>query len=188
MGVPGSFELSAVTRPYYRSTYVFVTRRGRNLDIASFDDPQLRTLRVGVHLIGDDFANTPPAHALAARGIVGNVKGYSIYGDYTEPNPPTGILRALVADEIDVAVVWGPLAGSFALTSAVPLDLRPVSPQVDLPFLPMVYDIALGVRRADEPLRLALDEILVRRRADIDALLREYGVPRVDVVRHAGGS
>src|SRR5687768_7766951 len=187
MGVPGSFELAAVTRPYYRSTYVFVYRKDAGLDIRSFDDPALRTLRVGVQIIGDDYANTPPAHALSRRGVVGNLKGYTVYGDYREANPPARIIDAVVDREVDVAVVWGPLAGYFAQRSPVPLELVPVSPQIDLPFLPFVYDIAVGVKRGNDSLRVELDSALVRRRVDIDRLLLEYGVPRVGVVRSAMG-
>jgi mxaJ protein len=179
LGVPTSFELVQTTRPYYRSSYVFVTRADRGLDIRSFDDPRLRQLKIGVHLIGDDGANTPPAHALTARGIIDNVRGYMIYGDYSEPNPPARILEALARGEIDVAVVWGPLAGYFAPKAGVPLEVVPVSPQIDLPFLPFVFDISMGVRRGDGALREELDDILQRRRADVERLLDEYGVPRV---------
>src|SRR4051794_36669798 len=33
VGVPSGYELAWTTRPYYRSTYVFVTRRDRHLGI-----------------------------------------------------------------------------------------------------------------------------------------------------------
>ena len=178
MGVPGSFELTLVTRPYYRSTYVFVYRRDAGLALHSFDDPALRTLRIGVQMIGDDYTNTPPAHALANRGIINNVRGYMVYGDYREDSPPARIIEAVAAGEIDVAVAWGPMAGYFASRQSVPLEISPVSPQVDLPFLPFVYDIALGVRRGNDSLRAELDRVLVRRRAEIGRLLDEYGVPR----------
>jgi mxaJ protein len=181
MGMPTSVELAATTRPYYRSTYVFVSRKDRNLAIESFDDEILKKLRIGVQIIGDDGANAPPAHALARRGIVQNVRGYSVYGDYKQPNPPARIIDAVVNGEVDVAVVWGPLAGYFAKQASVPLTLTPVSPEIDLPFLPFVYDIALGVRREDAELRQELDAILERRRAEIDRILAEYGVPRVDL-------
>jgi mxaJ protein len=179
MGVPGSFELALVTRPYYRSTYVFVTRRDRGLTLRSFDDSLLRTVRIGVQMIGDDYANAPPAHALANRGIVDNVRGYLVYGDYRQESPPARIIEAVASGEIDVAIAWGPLAGYFASRQAVPLEIAPVSPQIDLPFLPFVYDIALGVRRGNDSLRAELDDVLVRRRADIGRLLDSYGVPRV---------
>jgi quinoprotein dehydrogenase-associated probable ABC transporter substrate-binding protein len=178
MGVPGSFELAAVTRPYYRSTYVFVYRRDAGISIRSFDDPALRRLRVGVQLIGDDYANTPPAHALANRGITENVRGYLVFGDYREANPPARIIEAVARGDIDVAVAWGPLAGYFASRQDVALEIVPVSPQVDLPFLPFVYDIAIGVKRGNDSLRVKLDSVLVRRRPDIDRLLDAYRIPR----------
>src|SRR5687768_3826509 len=62
IGVPTQFELAATTQAYYRSTYVFVTRAGDQAP-TSFDDRLLKQRLIGVHLIGDDFSNTPPAHA-----------------------------------------------------------------------------------------------------------------------------
>jgi mxaJ protein len=186
VGVPSSFELVLPTRPYYRSTYVFVYRKDAGFDVASFDDPVLRTKRIGVHLVGDDGANTPPAHALASRGIIGgNVRGYMLYGDYSRPNPPADILDALARGEIDVAIVWGPLAGWFAPRQKVAMEIVPVSPQIDVPFLPFVYDISMGVRRDDPGLKADVEQVMARRRADIDAILDEYGVPRVGNRRSA---
>jgi mxaJ protein len=180
MGVPARFELTATTRPYYRSTYVFVQRADDRRRIASFDDPVLQHLRIGVQMIGDDGANAPPAHALSNRHIVRNVVGYSVYGDYSKPNPPARIVEAVARGEIDVAVAWGPLAGYFADKETVPLRLTPVSPQMDSPALPFVFDIAMGVRRDDAALRMRLDAIIQHRRSEIDRLLAAYHVPRVD--------
>ena len=180
MGVPSSFELALTTRPYYRSGYVFVSRRDRKLDIDSLDDPRLRTLKIGVQMIGDDYASSPPAHALANRGIIKNVVGYSVYGDYRKPDPPRAIVDAVANREVDLVAVWGPTAGYFAKKSAVPLVVRRFTPEIDLPFLPFVFDISLAVRRTDTQLRDRLDAILEKRRAEIDKLLREYGVPRAD--------
>jgi mxaJ protein len=183
IGIPTSYDLLAPTRPYYRSTYVFVTRKDRNLHITSFDDPQLEKLRIGVQIIGDDYSNTPPAHALARRGITKNVRGYTVIGDYSKPHPPSSIMTAVERGDVDVAVVWGPLAGYFAAHDGTPLELTPVSPQIDTPFLPFVFDISLGVRREDSVFRRRLDSVLVNRRPQIDSILRDYGVPRVDLAR-----
>ena len=177
MGVPTGFELVLVTRPYYRSTYTFVSRRS-SPRVTSLDDPALHELRVGVQMIGDDFANSPPAAALTRRGIVKNVKGYTVLGDYREPNPPSRIVRAVENREVDVAIVWGPLAGYFAKKSPVPLRIDPVSPEIDLPYLPCVFDIAMGVRRGETAFRDQLDDVLRRRKREIDRLLDSYGVPR----------
>lgn len=177
MGVPSSFERVSTTIPYYRSSYVFATRRDRNIKLASFDDPALRRLRIGVQMVGDDFMNTPPAHALSNRHIIRNVKGYSVYGDYSLPNPPARVIDAVANGDVDVAIAWGPLAGYFARREPVAIDIVPVSPQIDLPFLPFVFDISMGVRRGKDSLRDQLNAIITRRKPEIDRILEDYGVP-----------
>jgi mxaJ protein len=173
------------TRPYYRSTYVFVTRPDQ-LEITSLDDPALRTLKVGVHLIGNDGFNVPPAHALARRGIVENVRGYSLYGDYREENPPARLIKAVADGEIDVAIAWGPLGGYFAARQSPPLRVTPVAPELDGP-LPMTFAIAMGVRREDEALRQEIEAVLARRRSDIESILASYHVPLVQAPQTAAG-
>jgi quinoprotein dehydrogenase-associated probable ABC transporter substrate-binding protein len=177
MGVPAGFELTAVTRPYYRSSYVFISRHDRHVGVHSFDDPALRRLTVGVQLVGDDYANAPPAHALSRRGIVRNVRGYNVQSDYRLPSPPARIVEAVARGDVDVAVAWGPLAGYFASRESVPLDVVPVSPEMDPPALPFTFAIAMGVRRSDRALRDTLDAIVARRQPSIDSLLASYGVP-----------
>ena len=185
VGMPTGLDMVLVTRPYYRSTYAFVTKRN-GPRITSFDDPRLKRLRVGVQIIGDDYANAPPAEALTHRGIVRNVRGYSVIGNYRDPNPPSRIVRAVANGEVDVAVVWGPLAGYFARQSKVPLRVVPVSPEVDVPYLPFVFDIAMGVRRGETALRDSLDAVIARRQRDIDRILADYGVPRADTPATVG--
>jgi len=179
MGIPSNFDQALPTTSYYRSTYVFVSRSDRRLGITSFDDPRLKKLKVGVQMIGNDHVNSPPAHALAKRGIIDNVAGYTVYGDYRSQAPGRDIVDAVAKGDVDVAVVWGPQAGYFAREEKVALDIVPVSPQIDLPFLPFVFDISMGVRRGDNALRDQLDQEIEKRRADIERILDQYGVPRV---------
>jgi mxaJ protein len=178
IGVPAGWDAVLATRPYYRSTYVFAWRRDRALDVSRLDDPRLATLRIGVPLIGDNGANAPPAHALARRGLVDNVRGYPVYGDYSRPHPTAQILDAVVAGDIDVAVVWGPLAGYFAHRLTAPLAFAPVTPADDPPALAFTFAVAAGVRRDDAPLRDRLQTALDRCAAEIGAILDAYGVPR----------
>lgn len=185
VGVPTGMEMVRRTRPYYRSTYVFVTRRDRALEIRSFDDPALRTLRIGVPVVGDDYAATPPAAALIKRGLAANLVGVSVYGDYAEPDPPARLLDAVRDDSVDVAIAWGPLAGWYARREPGTLRIAEVKPRVDLPYMPQVFDIAMGVRHADSSLATRIDSVIVRRRASIDSILAEYGVPRLDVAATA---
>jgi len=180
LGVPAHFDMALTTAPYYRSSYVFVYRKGRGLDIHSLDDPALRKLTIAVQMIGNDGANTPPAHALANRGIIDNVIGYTVYGDYSQENPPARIIEAVAKGAVDVALAWGPLAGYFARQQSLPLEVVPVSPAAD-PHLPFTFSIAMGVRKGDKLLRDEIDAILTRKRPEIEAILDEYGVPRVAV-------
>jgi mxaJ protein len=179
MGVP-QLDMIGTTRPYYRSTYVFVSRKDRALDFSSMQAPELRTLRVGVHLIGDDGANTPPAHALGQQHIVDNVVGYMIYGDYREDSPPARLIEAVSRGEIDIAAVWGPLAGYFAKRSPVPLNVVPITDTEAYRPLAFQFPIAMGVRKGEEALADQLNEIIQRRHDDIQALLKRYGVPLVE--------
>lgn len=178
-GVASQVDMVATTRPYYRSSYVFVSRADRGLDISSFDDPRLKRLTIGVQMVGNDAQNTPPAHALARRGIAANVRGYMLYGDYAKPNPPAEIVQAVDRGDIDLAVVWGPLAGYFAARAAHPLRLTPVQPWLDGPQWPMAFDISMGVRRDDPDLLNKLNGVLERRAPEIRSLLAAYRVPVV---------
>jgi mxaJ protein len=177
-GVASNLEMLATTRPYYRSAYVFVTRAADRLELRGFDDARLRTLTIGVQMVGDDFSNTPPAHALSRRGIVDNIRGYMLYGDYAQDTPSRAIVDDVASGRLDVAVVWGPLAGYFARQRRSELHLQAV-PLTDEPMLPMVFDISMGVRRDDRALRRELDEVLTRQAERIQVLLHEYGVPIV---------
>src|SRR5690349_1563724 len=175
-GTTNGIEMLRTTLPYYRSGYTFVTRQD-GPKVSSLDDPILHNLRIGIQLVGEDGANPPPSEALARRGIVDNVRGYLVYGDYREQNPAATIMDAVAKGEIDVAIVWGPVAGYFASRENVPLKVALVMPQNDGPRLPMVFDINMGVRRDDPTLRDEINSALSKLRPKIDAVLASYGVP-----------
>jgi quinoprotein dehydrogenase-associated probable ABC transporter substrate-binding protein len=182
IGVPAGFDRVLRTKPYYRSTYVAVTRRGTP-PFAGFTPAELRARRFGVQLIGSDLAASPPGHALAEGGAVENVTGFLVYGD-----GPAGkrMIDAVSGGSIDVALVWGPQAGWFARRAAVPLEVAPVHAPAGLA-MPFEFAIAMGVRKGDTALRDRLDEVLVRRKADIEAILDDYAVPRAAAATLSGG-
>lgn len=169
--------MALTTRPYYRSTYVFVSKPGET-PVSSVDDPSLKTRTIGVQLIGDDGMNSPPAHALAERGIIGNVRGYMVYGDYRDDHPLSQIVHAVAVGEVDVAAVWGPVAGYFAAKEKPPLIVTSIAGSVEAR-LPMTFDIAMGVRRADRELKAQVDSALIQLAPQIKATLASYGVPVV---------
>src|SRR3954464_14314631 len=107
-GIPEGLEKTLTTKPYYRSTYVFVYRKSDDLQLQSFDDPALRKLKIGIHAISLEGSNPPPAYALARRGLVKNVVGYPMLGAEGVANPQGRIITAVANGDIDVAIVWGP--------------------------------------------------------------------------------
>ncbi len=175
IGTPQGYDLVLQTRPYYRTAYVALTRRDRHLRIASLNDSILKSLTIGVNTMGDNYENTPPAHALGARGINQHIVGFPTF--YNAEQRPGDIVEAVVKGTINVALVWGPVAGYFAKQSSVPLDIA-ILPDTDrVTGFPFSSAMAIGVRRADPGLRDTLNAALDRRRADIDAILHDFGVP-----------
>ena len=176
IGVPADFDRVLTTRPYYRSSYVFLSPAAR--PVASFDDPRLARLRVGVQLVGNDLAATPPGHALAARGAVANVQGFPVFG---EGPAVARMVDAIDAGRLDAGLAWGPQAAYFAHRSATPMAVVPAHAPAELGALPFEFSIAVGVKRGEKALRDAIDGVLERRRTEIDALLARYAVPRTDL-------
>jgi mxaJ protein len=182
MGVPTGLGMLQTTRPYYRSSYVLVTRAADQLHVQSWDDARLRTARIGVHVIGDDYNNVPPAQLLAAHGLSGALHGYPIYGAYSRPDPPRELIDAVAEGFIDVAIAWGPLAGYFARIEPALLDVQALpSAAADERRLPMTFAISLGVRHGELALKQQLEAVLVSRADEIRALLTQYGVPLLDL-------
>ncbi|QKP78684.1 quinoprotein dehydrogenase-associated putative ABC transporter substrate-binding protein [Methyloligella sp. GL2] len=179
MGIPSAMKMLLTTRPYYRSSYAFVQREGE-APVTSFDDPKLRKMKIGVQLLGEDGVNSPPVEILARRGIVGNVEGYMVYGDYGSDAPLSPIMDAVADGDVDVAIVWGPIAGYFASREDPPLQLTPVLFDPSQILMQMTYDMSIGVRKGDTALAGDIGDALRARRDEIDAVLARYGVPRVD--------
>jgi mxaJ protein len=176
IGIPSNFRPVLTTTPYYRSTYVFVSRRTQTLELAGgFDSPDLRRLKIGVQVLEEEYA--PPGEALARRGLQAAIVGFDTTGDGAE-----SIVRAVAKHEVDIAVVWGPLAGYFARRFPGSLTLTPVEPEVDPPGLPFTFAISMGVRKGNLALRDELERTLTKRQPEIRNILNEYKVPQIPLV------
>jgi mxaJ protein len=176
MGMPEGYEEVLTSTPYYRSTYVFVQRSGDGAAIASFDDPALRDMKIGLHAIGDDGANPPPVYALARRGIVHNIQGYKMWDVDTVDSPAGRIIDAVANGDIDLAIVWGPY-NYFASRQTVTLRTTPVTPPDDKPAFPFSYEISMGMRKNEYARKAEIDAVVKRRREAISAILQAYRIP-----------
>lgn len=171
MGIADGQEPFLSTLPYYQSMYMFVTQMEGGPAITSLDDEALTTLRVGV------MKSSLPDYALAKRGIIENVR------HFLPSQAPGAIAAAVAAGELDVGIAWGPVAAYFAPEQPVPLTLEPVMPQIDMPYLPMIVSVTIGVREDDIALRDLLNRALVARWDDIQAVLDAYHVPLIPLPR-----
>src|SRR5437870_3702395 len=178
---PVGLDPVATTKPYYRSTYYMVYRADRGPQLRSLDDTILKHLKIGVNIIGYDYTNTPPAHALGARGIVGLVG----FGNFLNPDPnadhPEDIVRAVARDSIAVAVVRGPLAGYWVKREPVPLTMVALPDTDAVSGMRFAFDMAMAVRHRDKALQATLDSVIDRRRPEITAILEQYSVPMIQM-------
>jgi quinoprotein dehydrogenase-associated probable ABC transporter substrate-binding protein len=185
MEAPAGLDMAGATKPYFRSGYVFVTRKGSGLDdISSLADPRLKKLKIGVNVYTSDAENSPPAMALSRYGVVGNLVGYSTFFD--DRNRPEDIINAVIKKDVDLAIAWGPLAGYYAKSSPVPLVLTPLPPKDSLSDFPFQYDIGIAVRRRDKEFKDSLEAVLTRRQPEVQAILKEYAVPLLPLEQSRG--
>jgi mxaJ protein len=168
IGLPAQFRPALTTKPYYRSTYVFVTRKSSEV-VRTFDDPRLTKMKIGVQIADDDY--TPPAQALARRGMIVQLVAFETTGAQAD-----SIIRAVASGKVDVAVVWGPLAGYYARRQRVPLTLTPVHPESD-GLVPFTFEISMAVRKRDAALQQRVEQAIARRRTNIERILKAHGVP-----------
>jgi mxaJ protein len=179
---PVGLDMAGATKPYYRSGYMFLTRKGSGLeDINSLADPRLKKAKIGVNLfVSSDGEHSPPEMALSRYGVIGNLVGYSVaYDDSTRPED---IINAVAKKDVDLAIVWGPQAGYWLKKSPVPLVLTPLATEVDSATgYPMSYNIGMAVRRRDRAFRDSLQTLLDRKAPEIQNILKEFGVPALPV-------
>lgn len=177
LGVPQNFRPVLTTEPYYRSSYVFVTRRSGTPKLTSFDDAHLKSMKVGVQVVSEDYA--PPAQALGRRGLVANIVGFESTG-----SEASSIIEAVATHRVDAAVVWGPLAGYFIRNRRTEFEMT-LTPPLDPPRLPLAFSISMGVRKSDVVLRDRLNSVLATHQREIDRILHQYGVPLLPINQKA---
>lgn len=175
MGTVEGNDMMRTSKPYYRSGYVFVYRKDSGYDIKDWDSADLHKGKIGV------VGQTPPSRPIHDKGLMGNARPYRIMRDLNLP--PSFIIDDLVKGEIDIAVLWGPIAGYYAKKASIPLVVVP-APEYEAENIhgKEYWNISVGVRKKDKERLAMIEEVLQRRKADIEKILDEYGIPHVPVV------
>jgi mxaJ protein len=184
MGVPVGFDQVSVTKPYYRSTYALVFARGRGLDqVQSGADfltlaPALRPrLRIGV------FDRSPASDWLSKHQLLDQGVPYRMLNADPDQYPGQIIEQDLAQGKLDAAIVWGPIAGYFAQRTSFPALV--VVPLQSEPGVRFDYPMAMGVRYGERAWKQQIEDLIDAKHADIQAILRTYGVPLLEDAAHA---
>jgi quinoprotein dehydrogenase-associated probable ABC transporter substrate-binding protein len=172
-GFPQGDELAQTTNPYYRTAYALVIKPGTGLDdLASLGDPRLKEKRIGI------VAGTPPATYLAVNGLMLKAKPYPLVVDTRVDSVAQAMMRDLATGEIDVGVLWGPMAGYYAKQAKEPVRVVLLLKETGGPQL--AFRIAMGVRPADQNWKRQLNKLIADNQADINRVLLGFGVPLLD--------
>jgi quinoprotein dehydrogenase-associated probable ABC transporter substrate-binding protein len=172
-GFPQGDELVQSTNPYYRTAYALVIRPDTGLDdLDALTDPRLKAKRIGI------VAGTPPATYLAVNGLMPKAKPYPLVIDTRVDSSAQAMMRDLAGGEIDVGVLWGPLAGYYAKQANPPMRVVLLLKETGGP--PLAFRIAMGVRAADQNWKRQLNKLIAENQTDINRLLLDFRVPLLD--------
>jgi quinoprotein dehydrogenase-associated probable ABC transporter substrate-binding protein len=173
MGFPQGDDIAQGTNPYYRTSYALVSKRGSGLeDVATLEDEKLKSKHIGI------VAGTPPATNMAVNGLMANAKPYPLVIDTRIDSSAMMMIQDLAAGQIDVAVLWGPMAGFYAKSADPPLHVTPLVKETTGPRL--VYRIGMGVRGADQNWKRMLNRLIQENQPAINKILLDFGVPLLD--------
>jgi len=185
MGVPAGYDQVSVTKPYYRSTYALVFPQGQGMDgvnsgedFLKLDPAKLKSLRIGL------YDRSPASDWLVKHQLVDQGVPYKIMSADPAQYPGDIIERDLANGKLDVAIVWGPIAGFFA--QRVKQPVLKVVPLKSEPGVRFDYEMAMGVRYGEREWKQQVEGLLESRRAEIQAILKEFGTPLVDASYEAG--
>src|SRR3954463_12476865 len=172
MGTVTGAELAQTTNPYYRSVYVMVTRKADNITADKIEDPALKDLKIGL------TAGAPPADIAVKSGLAANIRPYDLYVDTRYQHPGQDMINALADKQIDVALLWGPIAGYYAAQHG---DELKVTPLVNEPkSTRMEFFITMAVRPGENKWKNDINELIRDNKSEIDKILRDYHIPTLN--------
>jgi quinoprotein dehydrogenase-associated probable ABC transporter substrate-binding protein len=180
IGVPKGYELTATTQPYLHSTYAMVFPWRKDFeqlrvadDLLKLPADTLASVRIGV------FARSPGSDWLLRNGLLERATFYAPQSADPAENPAHTIEQDLIAKKIDLAIVWGPVAGYLVEQHAdVPAwNAVPFMPDAKIKF---DYEISMGIRFGEKEWKAVLDEWIAAHRGKVDEILAGYRIPRLD--------
>jgi len=176
-----------VTKPYYRSGYVFVTRVDREIDVTSWDHPYLKekNFRIGV------MPDSPGKNMLLQINRFDDMFDYfteiqnfqSTRNRYVHVEP-SRLVNDVANMHLHMAMLWAPEAARYVRASEVPLKMVMVednAKKTNGEKIPMHYDVVMGVSKKRPELVQALNGVIEKHGTEITAILKEEGIPLLNL-------
>lgn len=173
LAAPTGSELLQNSNPYYRSAYTIVSRKEAGLTATSLADPAMKSLRIGV------VAGTPPASLIAKYELFDQMRPYQLMVDTRYNSSTTQMIEDIAAGEIDIGLLWGPIAGYHAKIRNPPLVVTPLRTTAE-EGVRLDFRIHMGLRYREPEWKLRLNKLIAEKQDEINAILLDYGVPLLD--------
>ena len=179
MGVPAGFDFTATTDAYYRSSYVLLIAKGRGWDELTIPE-QLRSLPLNkqAQLKIAMFDRGPGTAWLQDSGLLDQGVPYQTMTGDNENNTTMMIAKELQVGNIDMVILWGPMAGHIISQSPKDYKILPMKSSLNMKF---DYAMAMGVRYGDNKRKAQLNELIKTNKDKIKAILTSYHVPLLDI-------
>ncbi|WP_027150027.1 methanol oxidation system protein MoxJ [Methylobacter tundripaludum] len=184
MGVDKGDPRVLTTQPYYRSSYVFISREADKLNLENWDSEALRKAQ-RIAFVPD----TPPEVMMRAIGRYNDMFNYSqeLVGFKSRRNQYIKYEASKLVSEISsghagIAALWGPSAARYVKASSTPLVMTMVpddNVRADGQKVDFHFSTSMGVRKNDPTLLAQLNKVIEDNRNEITELLEEEGIPLV---------
>jgi quinoprotein dehydrogenase-associated probable ABC transporter substrate-binding protein len=175
IGVPKGYDLTSTTQPYLHSTYAMVFANRPELanihtpdDLLKLPPDELHKLRFGI------FTQTPAVDWLLAHNLIDQAVSYQVQSGDPQNYPGEMIEHDLRAGNVDVAFLWGPIAGYFAKRAG---DSVKIVPFPATPGIRFDYEISMGVRYGEKDWKDKIEQWIGAHHDKIDQILTSYEVP-----------
>ena len=175
MDMTADDERMLTTIPVYKSTFVLAYRNDKGIDIKSLDDPKLlNDYKVGV------FQHSAIRTVLQEHGIKREntvVRTIAHDADLRPERQPHMDVQLMLDGKLDVAALWGPMAGWYKTIKKEPVTIVPVNLMDDK--TPMEFALAIGMRKNAKDLKQKIEAVMLKEKDSIKKVFDDYGVPLV---------
>jgi mxaJ protein len=186
MEVPQGFELTATTRPYYHSTYALVFNKDGPLggiksasDIDSLAPEVKSKLRIAMFDGG-----APGTSWIVKHGLVGQGIPYQVMTGDASQNTAMVLANDFKEKKLDMAIIWGPMAGYVVKQRQGQLRAIPMQSEPDIKF---DFAMSMGVRVPDKERKELLNGLIEKNASEIEAILKSYEIPLLPIMSETPG-